>query len=212
LKMRVSLLVMIIAGSVLAAAPLAAQAPRQAAPSTPQVLNPGDMVRITVWRKPELSGEYPVAADGTIADPFYMDVSVGGLTLASASERVRAHVAIYENEPRVLVEPLFRVAVGGEVQQPSLYNFRPEISIAQAVMLAGGPTERGRVDEVRVIRDGRELVVDLTDPEGGVAATPIRSGDQILVARRRSIVRDYIAPASSILGAALAITNTIRRW
>ena len=39
--------------------------------SSSQNLNPGDQVRIVVWRKAEFSGDFAVAANGTIAHPLY---------------------------------------------------------------------------------------------------------------------------------------------
>src|SRR5690606_12696491 len=120
---------------------------------------------------------------------------------------------IYEAEPRVLVEPLLQVSVGGEVLDPNLYTLRPETTLAQAVMHAGGPTERGHVTRVIVWREGQELTADLTRPNEGLAGQQIRSGDQIIMPRQVSILRDYIAPAGSVIGAAAAITNIIlRRW
>jgi protein involved in polysaccharide export with SLBB domain len=174
-------------------------------------LSPGDAVRISVWRKPELSGDYIVTADGMIASPFYMDVHVTGIPLSSVAERVRLHVARFESEPRVLVEPLLRVSVSGEVRQPNLYSVSPETTIAQVVMQAGGPTSNAQLQRVVVWRSGQELHVDLTRPDIGLAGTPIQSRDQILVARRTSVLRDYIAPASSIIGAVAAITSAILR-
>lgn len=191
---------------------LVAQGAAGAAPSTP-VLQPGDMVRITVWRHPELSGDFPIAADGTIASPFYMDLRVAGQPLPVVSEQVRSFVAIVEVEPRVLVEPLLRVGVSGEVHEPNLYSLRPETTVAQAVMQAGGPTERGYVSRVILWRGGQEHRLDLTRPEAGLAGQPIQSGDQIVMPRRVSVLRDYIAPVGSVIGAAAAVTNIIlRRW
>ena len=177
------------------------------------ILQPGDVVRITVWRNPELSGDFPVAADGTIASPFYMDLHVAGQPLPVVTEQVRSFVAVIETEPRVLVEPLLRVGVAGEVHDPNLYSLRPETTVAQAVMQAGGPTERGHASRVILWRSGQEMRVDLTRPESGIAGQPIQSGDQIVMPRRVSILRDYIAPVGSVIGAAAAVTNIIlRRW
>jgi protein involved in polysaccharide export with SLBB domain len=210
----------LLALTVVASAPLAAQNALVTTDVLPEggraaavALRPGDAVRITVWRKPELSGDFAIAGDSTIASPFYMDLKVAGLPLPSAAERVRLHVARFETEPRVLVEPLLRVSVGGEVRQPSLYTLRPETTIAQAIMQAGGLTERGYLERVTLWRGGQELTVDLSRPDMGLAGSPILSGDQILVPRRVSIFRDYVAPMGSILGAAAAVANLIlRRW
>jgi protein involved in polysaccharide export with SLBB domain len=176
------------------------------------MLRPGDAVQINVWRKPELSGEFFVAADGSIGDPFYAAVNVTSVPFALAVQRVRDHVAEIEASPMVWVEPLFRVMVGGEVRQPNLYPLRQETTIAEAVAIAGGPTERGRADRVTLIREGRASQLDLTDPSNTLAYARIRSGDQIMIGRRANILRDYVAPASSLIGAVASVVNVMIRW
>jgi protein involved in polysaccharide export with SLBB domain len=179
----------------------------QAADGGAIVLRPGDVVRVTVWRNPELTGEFAIARDGTLAHPLYRDVVVGGLDVATVESRLRDLLSQLETNPRFVMEPLLRVSVGGEVRQPSLYTLPPETSIAEAVALAGGATERGRMDRIRLFRDGREHRVDLTAPVGGLAQAPVRSGDQIFVQRRVSIFREYIAPAGSITAALVSLIS-----
>jgi protein involved in polysaccharide export with SLBB domain len=176
-----------------------------------ELLRPGDAVRITVWRKPEISGEFLIAADGAIADPFYMDVTVAGLPLHTLIDRIRAHVAHYETAPQVLVEPLYRIAISGEVRQPNLYSLPPSTTVAQAVLLAGGLTERARANRVLLVRDDGPMEVDLTRHAEGVAGTTLRSADQIVVPRRASILKDYVAPASSVIAASFSIINVLLR-
>src|SRR5688572_27778590 len=165
---------------------------------TAAVLRPGDAVRITVWRKPELSGEFTVTADGTLTHPLYRRVVVTGVPLATVESRLKDVLKEYETQPQFVVEPLVRVAVGGEVRQPNLYSLRPEMSIGEAVALAGGATERGRTDRVVLIREGRQLRVDLRS-KAQIDATPIRSGDQIVVERAFSPMRDIVGPAVVLL-------------
>jgi protein involved in polysaccharide export with SLBB domain len=196
------------ASSVMPGASVAQASPGHSAGA---VLRPGDAVQITVWRKPELSGEFVVAADSTLADPLYQDIKVAGLPVSNVTAIVLAFVAQYETNPRIRVEPLFRVSIGGEVRQPNMYNLRAETTVAQAVMLAGGASERGRLERVRLIRDDQEFRMDLTRPAPGLAQSPIRSGAQIFVGRRSSFVRDYVAPISSVVGATASILYLITR-
>jgi protein involved in polysaccharide export with SLBB domain len=72
-------------GLCLSAAPriALAQSPAPAADGTNGALNPGDVVRITVWRKPELSGDFIIAGDGSVSHPLYRDVRVTGMPLAA---------------------------------------------------------------------------------------------------------------------------------
>ena len=175
------------------------------------VLAPGDVVRITVWRQPEFTGEFTVAADGHVVHPIYRDVRVAGIPMAEVESRIREVLSRYEAQPRFSVEPLVRVAVEGEVRQPSLYTVPLSTSVAQAVAMAGGGTERAKLEEVRLYRTEQRLEVNLTDPEAPLAAATVRSGDRIVVGRRTMIVRDYIAPIASIGGALAAIGTLILR-
>jgi polysaccharide export outer membrane protein len=180
--------------------------------SAPAVLRPGDALRVTVWRKADLSGEFPIAEDGTIEHPLLRDVKVAGLSAPDAEERVRVSLERLETSPQFVVQPLLRVMVGGEVSKPTLYHLPPATSIAEAVALAGGASpDRGRLDRVRVFRDGREFRVDLTRPEAGAAHSPVRSGDQIFVDRKRTVLRDYVAPAASVAGVLLTTVNIMIR-
>src|SRR5881296_1306010 len=60
------------------------------------ILRPGDVLRINVWRHPELSGDFEVAPDSTLVDPVYQVVKVAGAPLAVVRERLRAVLSTYE--------------------------------------------------------------------------------------------------------------------
>ena len=121
----------------------------------------------------------------------------------------RGLAAADQTEPQFVAEPLFRVTVGGEVERPSLYFFPPDVTVRQVVALAGGATERGRTDRVRMLSGGRQRTISLkgSDPEGNL---PIRSGDQFIVESRGSVFRDIVAPLIAIAGSAAAIINVSR--
>lgn len=181
----------------------AAAAQSEGAPT----LLPGDSVRVTVWNRPELSGSFQVAADGTIRHPLYSAVVVAGVPVAEAQTRVAGVVARYQANPQVVMEALLRVSVGGEVRRPGLYALPAETTLSQAVALAGGITETGRTTRARLLRGGRETRLDLSAPE--TALTPIRSGDQIYVERRVNFFREYIAPAGGLVAALATIANLL---
>jgi polysaccharide export outer membrane protein len=173
-------------------------------------------VRVVVWRKPEMSGDFIVGPDGTITHPLYRSVRVGGVPLATAEANVRTFLARFEQDPQFIVEPLVRVAVSGEVGRPQVFALRPETSIADAVAQAGGPNQFGRRDKVRVLRreaggQQRELVVNIMEPEGVGARIRVRSGDQIVVDRKRSFFREIFLPALGVLGSAASIYLVIDR-
>lgn len=205
------LLAVMVAGLAPGAPAQQRPAPFASVPRDSITLRPGDAVRITVWRKPEMSGEFAVAGDGSLTHPLYRALRVTGIPLVSAEGRVRTFLQQFETNPEFVIEPLLHVAVGGEVVRPNLYTLRPETSVSDAVALAGGPTDRGRRDRVRLLRDGSEVVLDLTRPQPGLATTPIRSGDQILVDRKRALFREVLGPIITVAGATAAIVNVILR-
>src|SRR5438876_10344733 len=200
--------------AILVMAPLgAASAQRLVRPAGDPALRPGDVLRINVWRHPELSGDFVVAPDSTLVDPVYQVVRVGGAPLAVVRERLRGVLATYEQGVPFVMEPLFPVTVAGEVRVPNLYRLPQGTTFAQAIAQAGGLTELGRLDKVRVIRRDSEMVIALARGYSRYEALPIASGDQVLVARRSSfnLLRDVLYPLTSVTAAIAAVLAYSRR-
>lgn len=180
-------------------------------------LAPGDSIRVVVWRKPEMSGDFIVGPDGTITHPLYQAVRVGGIPFATAQVNLRNFLSRFEQDPQFVAEPLVRVAISGEVGRPAVYALRPETSISDAVAGAGGPRETGNRENVRILRRDasgrqRELRVNLMNPETGTqAALRVHSGDQIIIDRRRSFFKDLFIPALTVIGSAASIYLVINR-
>jgi protein involved in polysaccharide export with SLBB domain len=199
---------------VLGSSPLLSQSP---APSSDQVtLAAGDSVRVVVWRKPEMSGDFIVGPDGTITHPLYRAVRVGGVPFGTAETNVRNFLARFEQDPQFVLEPLVRVAVSGEVGRPAVFAVRPETSIAEAVAQAGGPNQFGNRGRVRVLRKDasgrqREFTVSLLDPQSSSGVMRVHSGDQIVVDRRRSFLRDILLPTLGVVGSVASIYLFIDR-
>jgi polysaccharide biosynthesis/export protein len=195
---------------------VAAQNPAPAPTADQITLAPGDSVRVVVWRKPEMSGDFIVGPDGTITHPLYRAVRVGGIPFSSAEANVRTFLARFEQDPQFVIEPLVRIAISGEVGRPQIFAVRPETSIGEAVAQAGGPSQFARRDRVRVLRrEGsgrqREFYVSLLDPQGPSATLRVHSGDQIVVDRRKSFFRDLLLPTLSVVGSAASIYLLVDR-
>src|SRR4029079_1310285 len=154
----------------------------------------------------EFSGDFIIAPNGTISHPLYREIQVIGVPLTTVEERLRSFLTKYISSPQFVIQPLMKIIVGGEVRSPNVYSVPPETTIAQAVALAGGPTDRGNPQKLRIIRDGQEILLDLTKADSDVARLQIRSRDQILMSRRSARFRDYVVP---ILSGAAALAATV---
>ena len=197
--------------SLLVASLLLGATAAQAQTGGPQALNPGDQVRIAVWRNPEMSGDFTVAANGTLNHPLYREVQVTGIPLTSVEERLRTFISRYTNNPQFVILPLVKIIVGGEVRAPNMFSVPPETTVTQAVILAGGPSERGKLDRVRLLRDGQTIFLDMGRPDSQAASLQVRSGDQIIVPRNTNVLRDFLGPTASMVGALAAIASIFLR-
>ena len=180
-------------------------------PPAVQGLNPGDMIKIIVWRREEFSGEFPVAANGTIVHPLYRELQVTGVPLATVEERLRAFLTRYETNPQFVIQPLVRIIVGGEVRGGGILSVPPGTTVAQAIALGGGVSDQAQVRDVRIFRGGTEAKIDLSRPDSEARNIQIRSGDQIVVGRKRPSPLTIISPITSSIAAAAAIASLFLR-
>ena len=182
-----------------------------AARDTNVVLQPGDMVKVTVWRNTEMSGDFVVGVNGALRHPLYQEVPIAGIPLHQVEERLTKFLTKYEQNPQLVVEPLFKVTVGGEVRLPNLYPLPRTTTISQAVAQAGGVTPDGRLNKIDLFRGGQRVEMDLTDPSGRWSNEPIQSGDQIIVTKKSNFMRNVFLPLVSVAGAVASIINVATR-
>jgi polysaccharide export outer membrane protein len=174
-------------------------------------LRPGDMVRLVVFRQADFSGDFPVSSEGTLQHPLLSGVRVVGVSRGVIRERLREALSAYVRDPNFVFDFLYRVSVTGEVRLPNLLNLPPETTLGQALAAAGGVNEFGRMDRVRLLRDGRELVLNLQSPDPAVATMRIHSGDQIRVTRRTNLLRDVLGPFAAVVAAGAAVATLLGR-
>jgi polysaccharide export outer membrane protein len=192
--------------TILAASTAGAQTPTV---DPNQGLAPGDQLRIVVYRNAEMSCDCTIAGNGTIIHPLYREIQVIGVPLATVEDRIRTFLTRYVQNPQFVIQPLVKIVVGGEVRTPNIYSVPPETTIAQAIAIAGGPTERGLLNEVKVIRERQEIKMDVSRPDSDAGVLQIRSGDQILIGRRGRSALEFIAPVTSTIAATAAILSLV---
>jgi polysaccharide export outer membrane protein len=180
-------------------------------------LRPGDVLKIAVFRDKELTGEYPIDARGYVQIPGLGVIKAAGLDPTDVTDRLR--LALVERgfaRPEISVQPLIRVSVLGEVRAPNVYPVDPGTSLLQLLTVAGGPTDRARLQDTRVIRDGRAFRVDMDGGLRGSAAGRIvlYSNDVVVVGRRKGFTSENLGltlTAASLVLAVLNIAFLVRR-
>jgi polysaccharide export outer membrane protein len=130
------------------------------APEAGYVLGAGDRIRVDVFGVPEYSGEYAVNIDGTVNLPLVGSLSLNGLDLRQAADRIATRYAPLLTRSTVNVNLVtarsLRVAVSGEVSRPGSYAIAPEgnktPSMTRLLQLAGGTTRSANLRQVQVRR------------------------------------------------------------
>lgn len=200
--------ILLLAASLL----LACAAAAAAQVSTAELrLRPGDAVRLAVLDEPALSGEFPVVEPGRVLLPEIGLVAVAGRPFGEVEREVRAGYGRIVVDRAVVLVPLVRVAVLGEVRQPGLFPVDPTERVAEVLARAGGITPAGSPGRVSLVREGRTTRIPMS-PGATALAQQLLSGDQIVVGQRgwlRENLPVVVGAGASVLAA--AITGLIVR-
>jgi protein involved in polysaccharide export with SLBB domain len=154
---------------------------------------PQDLLAISVYREEDLKKEARVSADGKISFPLAGEVAVGGMTTLEAEAKVKEALKGQLVNPQVSVEVkeyrTRRVFVLGEVAKPGSIEIPPdrELSVVEAITLAGGLTKYASPNSTRVVRKGSNGLQKMVVPVASVTAgdkskdVALRSGDVVYV-------------------------------
>lgn len=123
---------------------------RRTGSSTYRLL-PGDLVRVTVFGQPLLSGEYELGPTGKIIMPLIGQIGNNNMTHWQLAARITVELDIIK-EPIVDVEILKYtiITIRGEVKNPGSFPFVVGMTVFNAIDLAGGFTYRSDQDDLTV--------------------------------------------------------------
>ena len=170
-------------------------------------LEPGDVVRLRIWREENMSGEFTVDAEGMVVFPRLGPRLVTGKNPSVLKDELVQEYSRLLRTPSVEVTFLRRIAVGGAVQRPAVYHIDPTMTIRDVVLEAGGPTPAGRTDVIELIRDGQPIQANLRQ-DLPIVESQIRSGDQLYIPERNWFSRNLSAVVG-IGGAVLSFAATM---
>lgn len=154
-------------------------------------IGPEDVLRISVWGNPELNLDVVVRPDGIISVPLIQDVKADGLTAAEVAAVIQRNLLAYIKDPSVSVIVLqvnaSKFFVIGYVKSPGVFPLRGDVSVLQAISLAGGFTDFASPRKIRLVRNAghrQEVRVinyyDIID-RGGEGNYLLRPGDTLVV-------------------------------
>jgi polysaccharide export outer membrane protein len=127
-----------------------------ASPGDDYVIGPEDILEIIVWKETELSGRVPVRPDGKISIALVGEVEAAGLTPPKLANAITEKLKRYVTKPQVNVtvqevkSPFVNIV--GEVAKPGRYDLAQPMTILDAIVSAGGPSQFAKLKKIYVLR------------------------------------------------------------
>lgn len=116
-----------------------------------------DLLKIVVWRNPELSVEVPVRSDGKISVPLVDDVQAEGLTPEELKEVLTEALAEFVTAPDVTVvvqqTNSHTVTVVGGVARSGQIALTRQMRVVEAIATMGGFNPFAKKDRIKIIRE-----------------------------------------------------------
>ena len=126
------------------------------------IVGDSDVIRVNVWKEPEVSQTAVVRTDGNISLPLINEVKVSGMTPLQIQDLVAEKLKGFLNNPQVTVTVVEirskRAFITGEVARPGTYSLNAQTTVLQLIAQAGGFTPFAKTDSIVVLRteDGRQ--------------------------------------------------------
>jgi polysaccharide export outer membrane protein len=126
-------------------------------------IGPQDVLRIDVWKEPDISRTIPVRPDGKISLPLLNDVQAAGFTAMQLAASLRESLSKYLTSPQVTVTVnetnSRRVYLTGEVARAGALPLSPGMTVLQALASGGGFTQFAKLKNIYVLRteDGKQV-------------------------------------------------------
>jgi polysaccharide export outer membrane protein len=177
----------------------------------PVRIHKDDVLKLSVWREPELTHSAVVQLDGTVVFPLIGEVRAEGRTIEEIRSEVRQRLTVHLHDPQVAILPEKllretipnpqvsvlpeqvrprRVAVFGDVYVPGLQPIRGRLRVLEAVSSAGQKesADLNNTVIIRVVGENRVQyrVVRLRDYIAARDAgqnIALRDGDIVVVPR-----------------------------
>ena len=153
------------AGCLFSLTALAPQTVHAAEELQPYLLQPGDVLQISVWKEQNLQTDALVRPDGGLTFPLSGEHQAAGLSVDALRMAIEERLSKFIPDPVVTVS--LRVLGGnrsyvvGKVNRPGEYPFSRPLDIMQSLGLAGGATPFAALNDIRILRreNGKQIAI-----------------------------------------------------
>ena len=159
------------------------------------IIRPGDNLGVTVLGEADLTRHVTVGPQGGITLPLVNEINVAGITTTQAAQMIAEQLKHFLKNPTVSVELLepakLNFTISGGIKNPGAYPITQGLTLREALMLAGGPTEIADLSNITLRREGLTdaIPIDYAKAVSGdkVADPELKPGDVIFIAVREQL-------------------------
>ena len=156
-------------------------------------IQPGDTLRVVVWKETDLQMDVLVRPDGGISFPLAGDLIVENLTIPQVQTLLQQKIAKFIPDPEVAVMSLktdgSAVYVIGKVNRPGAFPLVGKLDVIQALSLGGGANAFAAVNDIKILRRNNKnqlqaidfRYADVEKGENLEQNILLRSGDTVVV-------------------------------
>ncbi len=125
------------------------------------LIQPGDVLQISVWREPDLQSDVVVPPDGRIALPLLGRIDVDGKNIEALRNEIMARIQRFVPDADVTVS--IKQALGnkiyviGKVNRPGEYVLNRNVDVMQALSMAAGIAKFADVDSIKILRRSGDI-------------------------------------------------------
>lgn len=137
------------------------------------VIGPGDELLVDLTGDNEVSYKLMVSPESFISIEYIGRVSVGGLTIEQAKNKIKAQMdntypSLRSGRTQLSLNlgniRSIKVIISGEVIKPGTYTLPSITSVFNALYNSGGPNEKGSFRNIQIIRNNKTIAtIDLYD-------------------------------------------------
>jgi polysaccharide export outer membrane protein len=151
-------------------------------------IGPEDVLRIQVWREPELSGLVTVRPDGMITVNLAGDIPVNGMTPEALSARLKEEYAKFINNPIVQVSVQAvrskKYYVAGQIERTGAFPLIVPTTVMQALAQAGSFSDFANRKKIVIMRGDKRFTFNYNEVVKGKNLDQnifLENGDFIIV-------------------------------
>lgn len=156
------------------------------------LIEPGDVLEISVWREEDLKKAVIVRPDGGLSFPLVGNIQASGKSVEQLQAEVAKKLEKYIPEPAVTVAVQQlngnKVYVIGKVNRPGEFAVTRNIDVVQALSMAGGMTPYAAANKIRILRrdGGKQTAIpfaygDIEKGEDLEQNIVLKAGDVVIV-------------------------------